>query len=284
MTGTGLFRMGALVFAALTLIVSGDTAGKLLTSGGVPPFFVAWSRFVLGALLVLPLAGLRIGELRRFLDWRVLLRAALIAGSISSILTALRTEPIANVFGGFFIGPVVSYFLAALVLHEPLDRRRTGLLLIGFIGVMIVVRPGFGLRPGMLFAVLAGCLHGSFLVTTRWLAPEIRPRLLLLTQLVLGALLLTPLGLSVDWPEPEGPLLGLVLLSAAGSASGNYLLVRANQSAPASFIAPLIYLQLVAATAAGVVVFEDWPDAVTIAGLAVIAVSGMASLLLRRSG
>lgn len=93
-----------LVLVAMMLIPAGDTAGKVLTSGGVAPVFVAWSRFALGALLLAPFA-IRAVDPRLFLDWRVWVRALFIVCGIVSILTALRTEPIANVFGAFFVGP-----------------------------------------------------------------------------------------------------------------------------------------------------------------------------------
>ena len=107
-----LLRLAGLVFAAVSLVVLGDTAGTLLTSGGVDPFLVAWSRFALAAIALLPFSGLTRAELPNLLDRRILVRGLFIACGISSILTALRTEPIANVFGAFFIGPVVSYILA----------------------------------------------------------------------------------------------------------------------------------------------------------------------------
>mgnify|MGYP002652508719 CR=1 FL=1 len=159
-----------LVALATTAIVCGDTAGKLLTGAGVQPLFVAWSRFALAALLLFWMLGLGPAGLGRLLDWRLILRAALIVGAIASILTALRTEPIANVFGAFFIGPIVAYVLSALLLGESVSWARTVMLALGFAGVLLVVRPGGEMGTGMIFAVLAGTLYGSYLAATRWLA------------------------------------------------------------------------------------------------------------------
>ena len=267
----------AIIFGALCLIVLGDTAGKILTVRGFNPLFVAWSRFAIAAILLLPLSGLKLEELRFLREWRVLLRAALIIGAICSILTALRTEPIANAFGGIFIGPVVSYFLSAVLLKEKISLMRTGLLLVGFLGVLLVVKPGFGATKGMAFAVLAGCLHGSYLVATRWLAGKYRPRLLLISQLLVGAVFLLPLGLSTKPPEFDMTVIWLIGASAIGSASGNYLLVIANKTTPASLIAPLIYTQLIAATGAGFLVFSEWPDMISFLGLLTILLSGLMS-------
>ena len=271
------------VFSALCLIVAGDTAGKLLAGAGFSPFFVAWMRFGIAAIVLLPFSGLDRAEARRLLDPRVLLRAALIVGGISAILTALRTEPIANVFGAFFVSPIVSFALSALVLGERVTPARTALLLIGFAGVLLVVRPGFGMSAGLAFALLAGICHGAYLMTTRWLAPHHRPRFLLISQLVVGAAILTPFGLAAGIPAMTISAAGLIGVSALGSAAGNYLLVIASRTTPASLIAPLVYTQLIAATAAGYLVFGDWPATLALAGLTLILASGLLSFALTRA-
>ncbi len=272
------------VMLAMGLIVIGDAAGKLLAQDGVAAFFVAWSRFALAAILLLPICGVQPGEWRTLKDWRVWLRALLIVCAISSILTALRTEPLANVFGGFFIGPIVSYFLSAWLLGERISLARTGFLAVSFIGVLMVVKPGFGMTPGMGFAVLAGCFHGGYLVATRWLANEHRPRFLLLSQLLIGAVVLLPPSLVAGWPSLDGFGLMMVLISALGSALGNYLLVVVNRSTPASLVAPLIYTKLIAATLVGYVVFADLPDWLSLTGLVIIVTAGLSSLWLAKRG
>ncbi|PJE29914.1 Threonine/homoserine efflux transporter RhtA [Pseudooceanicola antarcticus] len=278
-----LLRVVLLVFSAVSFVVLGDTAGKLMTSAGVAPFFVAWSRFALAAVMLLPFSGLTRAELPALLSWRVLLRAGFIAAGISCILTALRTEPLANVFGAFFIGPVVSYVLAVVFLGERVTARRSLLLGLGLLGVMLVVKPGFGFTAGMGFALTAGCFYGSYLVMTRTVAADHRPRFLLMSQLLIGTVLLAPLGLSVDLPAPSLSLALLVAISAAGSGVGNYLLVIAHRKAEASLIAPLVYSQLISATLLGGLVFGDWPDLWSLAGLLLIATSGLGSLLANRT-
>ncbi len=266
------------VVAAMFLIVGGDAAGKALSAAGFAPFFVAWARFALAAILLLPLSGMQRHEWRMLGDWRLILRAALIAGGICCILTALKTEPMANAFAGFFIGPVVAFVLSALILKERVTVLRAALLAVSFAGVLIVVRPGFGVTTGMAFAVLAGCLHGGYLVATRWLAPDFRPRFLLISQLMIGAVLLAPLAVG-GASGFDGKIIGLLAISALGSAIGNLLLVQVNRTTPAGVIAPLIYSQLIAAMLFGLLFFGDWPDAWTMVGLAVIMVAGVGSAL-----
>ena len=270
-------RAVVLMVVAMSCIVAGDTAGKLLTQAGFAPVFVAWSRFAVAAVVLAPLCGVKRGEWAAFADWRVILRAALVAGGIASILTAFRTVPLADAFAAFFIGPVVSYVLSILFLRERVSLRRSALLALSFAGVLVVVRPGFGMVDGIEFAVLAGVFYGGYLVATRAVAQVYRPRFLLISQLAVGAVLLAPLA----WePVPEiGPAQGgLLLASALASAAGNLILVIVNRTTPASVVAPLVYTQLLAATVAGWLVFGDCPDAVVWLGLFLIVGAGVASV------
>jgi drug/metabolite transporter (DMT)-like permease len=270
-------RVVVMVIMAMTLIVSGDAAAKVLGGQGFDPVFTAWSRFALAAVVIAPFAGLQRSDLAQAKDWRLVLRAMLIVGGIVCILTALRTEDMATVFGGFFVGPIVAYALSAMLLGERVTLARTVLLGLSFVGVLIVVRPGFGMTSGMGLAILAGCFHGSYLVATRWLAGGFRPRFLLLSQLVIGAVVLAPFAIG-PLPPITGNTAVLIGISAMGSAMGNLLLVLVNRTTPANVIAPLIYSQLVVATALGIIVFGDWPDGTTLIGLVVIAIAGASSV------
>lgn len=265
-----------MMLLAMALLPAGDAAGKMLTALGVSPWFVAWSRFVLGAAMALPLLwGQRPGLGRALRHPLVWLRAAFITGGISSILTALRTEALADVFGAFFVGPLLSYLLAIVFLKERADWRRIGLLLLGFGGVILVVKPGFGMTPGMGFALLAGVFYGAFLTTSRAVAGVAPPRVLLVSQLLIGAVALAPMGLG-HLPAPGAAVAGLALLSALGSMLANLLLIAAYARAQAGRLAPLVYFQLVSATALGWLIFGTLPDLVAVLGLFVVTLAGLA--------
>lgn len=272
-------RAVLIMFVAMSLIPAGDTAGKLLSGHlGVAPAFVAWSRFTLGLLMVLPF--LQRGTLRLLRDWRIWMRGATMACGITSIQNALQLEEIATVFAAFFVGPLFSYVLAALFLREPVSPMRSALILLGFIGVLIVVRPGSEMSVGTLWAVTAGLCYGAFLTQSRWLSGLGTPLSLLITQLLIAALLLAPFGLA-HLPPTSAPVIWLTLASAFCSMMGNLLLLYAYGVAPATRLAPLIYFQLVAAVGLGWGVFGDLPDAWTWAGLVVIIGAGIASTRLR---
>lgn len=277
-----MLRAALLMFTAMTLIPMGDTAGKLLvTEHGFYPFFLAWSRFALGAVMVLAILPRGQLDMRLFLDWRIWLRGLLITFGISSILTALQTEALPTVFGAFFIGPILSFFLSAWLLKEPVTKVQAVLLLFGFGGVLLVVKPGFGMTPGIGFAVLAGLCYGSFLTANRWLANAAPPRALLFSNMLIGSIVLAlPALTHIPTFTPE--ISALTFFSAFASMAGNLLLVVAYRMAPASRLAPFVYFQLIAATALGWAVFGVFPDPLTMLGLSVLIISGIGSAALKR--
>ena len=166
---------------------------------------------------------------------------------------------------------------------EAVSRSKTLLLLVGFIGVLMVVQPSFGVSSGILFALLAGCCYGSYLATTRLVAGAFPAPLLLISQLMIGSIVLLPVGISEPLLSLNATSYFLIALSAIFSAVGNYLLVLANRWAEATLIAPLVYSQLISASVAGLVIFGDWPDGLSLVGLSLILVSGFGSLMLQKA-
>lgn len=271
----------ALTLFGMALIPIGDSAGKLLTQQGVSSGFVAWSRLVLGFMLVLPVSRIKAAEVTSLYNWRLLVRAGLFSCAIFCMLTALKTEPLADVFGIFFVGPMVAFVLASWLLKEQVTALRVGLIVLGFIGVLMVVKPGLGMSAGILFALCAGICYGSLLTANRWLAAQFRPRLILLSTLLAGSIALAPVGLT-QWPTQFTTEISVLLLISSGaSALGNLIIIEANRRMEASFVAPLVYTQLVVATLLSIGLFGDWPDTLAWFGLAVIIVSGVLPFLLK---
>lgn len=271
----------ALMFVAMSLIPMGDTAGKLLTTQHeVTPFFVAFSRFAVGSAMIFAFTGGRV-QWNLYRDWRIWLRAALVASGIACMLTALQTAEIATVFGAFFVGPIFSYVLSILLLGERVTRLQTALLLLGFGGVLLVVQPGAGMDIGLIWAFVAGIFYGAYLTASRWLSALAPPRQLMLTQTVLGTLILAPLG-AVDVPVFDGTVWALVIFSGLSSATGNLLLVLAYRRSDATVLAPFVYFQLLSAAVLGWTVFDTFPDALALAGLAILIAAGVGTVLLKR--
>ena len=277
------FTLAALIMGiGIVGIPFGDTAGKMmLLRSDIDPLFIAWSRYGLGIILVwLAFAG-RGFHFGLFRDWRMWMRSVFVTASIVLILNSIATEPLANAFAAFFVGPIFAYFGAALLLKEKITWFRTISLIVAFLGVLIVVRPGFGMSPGLGYALLGGLFYAAFLVSTRWLSDVASPRLLLITNMIMGTLMLTPWGIG-HIPNMDFELSKLVLWSAAASAVGNMAIVLSSSLVDGSRIAPLIYMQLVYATLFGILFFGEYPDHWTWIGLAVLVTSGFASFFAQR--
>ena len=267
-----MHRAILIMLVAMSLIPLGDTAGKLMTDqSALSPFFAAWSRFAVGALILA--FFVRRAAYKLLLDWRIIARASILVCGITSILTALSTVPIATVYAVFFIGPLISYILAVLFLKEPIGGLRLALVAGGFIGVVIVSQPQGQFDPNLLFAVLAGLCYGVFLALSRALSEIAPPVELAAPQLAYGAFVLLPFAVW-NWPGITLELGFLGAVSGIASMAGNLLLIMAYALAPATRLASFVYFQIVIATISGAVVFDDWPNMLSWTGIAVILLCG----------
>ncbi len=273
-------RAVLIMVVGMTLIPFGDTASKLLSgSEGVHPFFIAWTRFAIGAVCVLPFVDRAV--LAAFKHPLVWVRGVLLALGITAITFALRTTDLATAFGGLFFAPIVSFAVAAVVLREAVTAPRIILITLGFVGVLLVAQPGLEFTSGKAAALLAGTCYGLFLTASRAAAPLASSKALLFSQLIIAALLTLPFGVG-HVPELTATIAGLTLWSGVASMLGNLCLILAYARAPATRLAPLVYFQLIAAFGLGWMVFGQVPNPLAQAGLFLIAASGFATLALRR--
>lgn len=263
-----------IMLVAMSFIPAGDAASKIMTTQlDVPPVYVVWTRFAIGGLILLPFtwrAGLGVWR-----DWRVWFRSAIIALGISCITKALSLAPLADVFGAFFIAPVISFVLSVWLLKERARIVQGALVALGFIGVLLIVRPGFEASAGLGWALIAGCCYGAFLTLSRWLAGQVALGGMMLTQMVGPVILTTPFVIG-NFPQMTSEIALLTLFSAAGSMIGNVLMLFAYRMQEASKLAPFVYFQLISAVALGWAVFGDLPDFVTVLGMALIIATGIA--------
>ena len=270
----------ALHLSALALFVAMDTLVKRLTAHYAVPQLM-WARFLfslLGAALVIRVAT-------GGLPWRSrapglqAARSLLLAASNLLFSSALARVPLADATAVGFASPVLTVALAAAWLGEPVGWRRWAGVGIGLVGVAVALRPPFltgGAPPDWAMALPLGTamLFAVYQILTRKLAALDDPRTTIL-HTGFAATAATSLAQPLFWTAPpfgDWPLLaGLGLLGGAGHG----LLVLAFARAPASLLAPLTYTQLIWATLAGLLVFNEWPDAASLAGAAVIALGGV---------
>ncbi|MGH1417639.1 MAG: DMT family transporter [Hyphomicrobiaceae bacterium] len=272
-----------LMMAGMLIIPIGDTFTKLASetttySSGM----LAWSRFVIGAILALPIAVVftNLRALTRQFWMAQLVRGALLSGTIFCIITGVQLVPMADAYGAFFVGPVVATLLARWVLGEAVHVSEWWGIAIGLLGVVLVVKPNASMAPGHIWALAGGCFYGAYLTATRWAKAVGPPMAQLAGQLCIGAILLTPLAIG-DLTSLSLQAPGLLLGSGVASASANLLAIAAFGLARAASLAPLVYCQLISATAAGWFVFGDFPDNISALGLIVVAAAGFGPRFMR---
>jgi drug/metabolite transporter (DMT)-like permease len=270
----------ALMACAMLSIPLVDGLAKYL-SGSYSPLFLAWARYAVASLIVLPVAAmLRTGSpFPKERKTSHLLRTICLVIAMTLYFLAIAQIPLATAVSAYFVGPIVAVALSLVVLKERLTLRKLLSLVVGFAGAIVILRPGGVLEPGIVLALGSGIFFAFYLITTRQAAQVSDPLNTLVFQCVVGAALLTPQAI-VFWSTPA---LGDVLLFAAlGALSvlSHLLSIAAFRHAEASTLAPLVYLELIGAALVGYVAFNEVPGAMTLIGAALIVAAGI--LLLER--
>ena len=212
------------------------------------------------------------------------MRGALLLFSSALVFTTLRHMPVAEMTAIVMLTPLLVTLLARVWLHERVSALRWVLVVGGFAGALIVIRPGSGLFGWVVLLPLAAALSNAvFQLLTARLAPHANPYTTNFYTGLTGMVLVLPLLLA-GWQEARttlaaAPALHLVLLLAVGAlgTGGHMLLVLALGKAPTATLMPFLYTQIGAAALAGWLVLGDAPDAWAWIGMAVIALCGAAS-------
>jgi drug/metabolite transporter (DMT)-like permease len=176
----------------------------------------------------------------------------------------------------FFMVPILVALLSAPLLGEKLDAKRWGAILIGFAGVLVIVRPGSeAFHPAMLLSLANAVLYAFFNMMTRKLAAYDPPETIQFLPAVVATLVLAPFALAA-WESPHGWFEWLLLcLMGVFGGTGHYLLAMAHRYAPASTLAPFLYQQILYMAIFGYLVFGSVPDAAVWIGAAIVIASGL---------
>jgi drug/metabolite transporter (DMT)-like permease len=262
-----------------------DATGKYLVRD-FPVVTVVWARqalfFVAMAAYV---AALRDPGLLRARRPRLqVARGVTLFAFAGFLFAALKHLPQAEAVAISFVAPLLILVLAGPLLGERVGWARWTAAGAGFAGMLIVVRPGSGLAAiGVAFALATLAANAAFQLLSRRLALLDHPVTTVFYSSLVGMLaatLILPFGLPERWPNAWETALFLSF-GVTGTLS-HLLLIRAYRLAPASFIAPFIYVHIVQATLAGLVFFGQFPDALTLAGIGVILASGAGIALYER--
>ncbi|WP_421862378.1 DMT family transporter [Motiliproteus sp.] len=277
--GVGL----ALMAAAMLLIPFVDGLAKYLSETH-SPLYVSWARYAAASLVVVPIALAVHG--RRCLPTENLgahfNRTLFLVIAMTLYFVALSKVQMASAITAYFVGPIITAVLAVIFLNERLTPRKIMALVCGFVGTLIILDPAGEIEPGIIYALGSGLFFAFYLIATRLASKNNDPLKTLTFQCLVGSLILTPQAIWA-WSVPQ--LSELLFFAAIGvlSSLSHLLSIQAFRYAEASLLAPLVYLELIAAAAVGYLFFDEVPALMLWVGAAVIMAGGVLLLNERRS-
>ncbi len=254
-----------------------DTTAKYLSQTYPVPAIV-WARYFAQALFMLVVLGprLKLDLLRTQRPGLQLVRGVTLALATLLFFSALSLMPIAEAAAITFVSPLLLTALSVVLLRERVPPGAWFAVAAGFIGVLIIIRPGGAVfSPAALLPLATACCFAGYQIMTRQLAGVDSSFTTLFYAALVGTVL-TSLVVPFYWHPPETLLHGFlfVALGVLGAVS-HFVLIRAFHHAPASVLAPFVYTQLVAVLLLGYVVFGEFPDGGSLAGMAIIVAAGV---------
>ncbi|CAM9915874.1 MAG: EamA family transporter [Mameliella sp.] len=272
-TASGVMMM-MLAVVGFTCI---DSSAKWLILAGMPALQVVFARYAGHFIVAVALYGSKEGR-QAFVSnapLRQLLRSFFLLGSTVCNFTALKYLPITVTTTIMFAGPIVVTLLAIPILGEKVGIRRIAAVCVGFLGVIVVMQPwGVSFHPAMFLSLTALTMAAFYFIMTRLLAGIEGNATQQIWSSGVAMLALFPFMLD-GWVWPQGSAWIAFFVIGIFGAAGHIAAVTAHRLADASILAPVIYIQIVLAAAAGIFLFDTWPTIWTLGGGAIIIASGL---------
>jgi drug/metabolite transporter (DMT)-like permease len=272
--------IGFVIFMTITFS-SLDASAKYFTTE-LPLWVLLWGRYFFNFLFV-ALFFFR-GAPAEIIHTRNLkmqiLRSILLVSSTLTFWLALVFLPLADCVVILFVAPLLVTILAAPILGERVGRHRWTAVILGFVGMLVVMRPGFTIFNWVsVLPFVTALLYAGVQISTRILG-RTETALTTLLYSSAGGAIICSIGVLFFWVTPS--LQQWLVLGWMGflGALGHYLMIKGYGLAPASLLAPFDYTTLIWATILGFVMFGDLPDSWTVLGAIIIMSSGL--YLIRR--
>ncbi len=267
-----------LIMLAVFMFSSMDTLAKhMLKREAYPISPLIFARYGVHLLFMLALLAPRMGLdlVRTRHPGLQVLRGLLLVGSTGLFYLSLIYLPLAEAAAISFVGPVLVAALSGPLLRERIGRRQWAAIGLGFVGVLIIVRPGGGVFTWhAVFPLVCALLFALYQVLTRKLAGRENALTTLFFTALVGALL-TALPLPLTWQTPTPVQLAFMIGIGVLGGTGHFLLIRAVEAASPAALAPFIYTQLLWSTLLAYAVFDEFPDSGSLLGMAVIVLGGL---------
>ncbi len=265
------------LFIGITLFATMDAAAKWVART-YPLTAAVWLRYLVPTLLVggylVATRGLKFAHAAR--PGIQIVRGITLVLSTLCFWTALSHLPLVEAVTVSFIGPTMVVIFSAFLLGERPRRTHWIALAIGFIGVLIALRPGLTHTGiGAVAALSSAAFYSLYLVLTRKVADQADSLALLFHANAIGALALTVLApATARMPNTTAEWMILPALGVFG-AVGHWCMIKAYARADAATLAPFMYAQLLVATFYGWLIYDNLPDGFTLLGMLVILASGL---------
>ncbi len=266
------------MMASMASFTLNDTFMKAL-AGEVPLFQVLFLRGIFTTVAVGGVAwwmGALAASVSRRDAGSIALRMVGEIGSAYFFLTALFNMPIANVTAILQALPLTITLAAALVFGDPIGWRRMSAILIGFVGVMLIVRPGA--EDFTIYSVYVLAAVGFVTLrdlATRRLSKETPSMQVTFITSVSMTVFFGLASLTIDWAPMDGRAYGLTIGAALLIIGGYLFSIMVMRVGEISFIAPFRYTGLIWALLLGWLVFDEWPEPITLLGAAIVVGSGL---------
>jgi drug/metabolite transporter (DMT)-like permease len=267
----------ALMCAAVATFSCLDTTAKYLVQS-MDPLQVTWARYTGAFVLVL----IYLNPVKRpgvMVTQRPLLqigRSLLLLGSSAANFFAVRYLQLDEALAILFSTPFMVAVLSSRFLGERVGWQRWVAIAVGFVGVLLVTRPGMGgMHSAALISVAGAVCYTVYSVLTRLLARTDSTETTTFYTNMVGAVVMTPVVYFV-WTAPQSIFLAFLMgITGFFGGFGHYLLVRGHRLAPASTLSPFIYTQMIWTSGLGFLVFGDVPHFWTVVGSVVVIGSGL---------
>jgi drug/metabolite transporter (DMT)-like permease len=261
-----------LMLMAMAVLPLIDVFAKFLGQQGVPIIQLVWARFFFGALLTLPFA-LQVAGPRLFIPSHPKMqfsRAILLILGTAFFFWALKYLPIADTLAIYFIQPILVTALSPFLLGERVGPRRWAMVALGFVAVLIIIRPGFKeLNPGVILAFSAGLCSAFYLILTRMMTGAVNAMVTSFQTSFLGTIPLL-VALPFVWVSIDTTQWAMLFGLGFCAILGHYLVAKAYDMAEASMLSPISYTEMINAVFCGWLFFGDFPDTWTFIGVGIL--------------
>lgn len=268
-----------LIVFTIFLFVVMDATAKLLTAS-VPVLQIVWARNALAFAFTLVLLRRRnpLAVMRSARPGLQLVRSFLLFASTWFFFEAIKYIPLATASSISFVSPLMVTALSVPLLGERVGPRRWAAVVVGFIGALIIIRPGPGsAHIAALLPLGSASCFALYQIATRVLASSDHAYTTTLYSPLVGAVL-TSAAMPLAWADPSPMQWGMLALVGAIGGFSHFLLIKAYELAPPSVLSPFAYTNLIWTVSIGYLVFGDLPDRWTWLGAAVIVASGLYTL------